>query len=399
MRGPLVIAGSPLQGLRVARPGEAVGGRQARLVGSPADPRALARLLAGCAADGLVVAARGAASKIDWGPLPARLDVLLDLARLVGPVEHESDNQLVRLPAGLPVRAAHARLSGTGQRLTLDPASVEATVGGVLATDEAGPLSHRYGPPSRQLVDVELALASGELVTVGPPLAPLLSGALGAFAVLTAATLRLHPRPARRRWLHRPVGSPLELRDLIGDLATADLPVAAVEVDLPATLEPGTLCVLVEGDGRLVARVGELVGEVLGGDVLTTLAAPAWWGSYPFGAGDIALRLRAPLGDLHAPMYALRDAAGRTLPIRGSAGSGCVYAALPGSLSVARVAGILQATRDTLFARGGTLEVLRAPYRHREALDLRGPVPGAALGARLKATLDPTGALARRWPA
>src|SRR3954452_16215429 len=89
MRGPLVIAGSPLQDLRVARPGEAVGGRQARLVGSPADPRALARLLAGCAADGLVVAARGAASKIDWGPLPARLDVLLDLAQLVGPVEHE----------------------------------------------------------------------------------------------------------------------------------------------------------------------------------------------------------------------------------------------------------------------------------------------------------------------
>jgi glycolate oxidase FAD binding subunit len=389
---------SPPRGLRAALPGEALGGRQARLVGAPANVAELAQLLARCHGDGLVTAVRGTGSKIDWGPVPARVDVLFDLAQLTSPLEHQADDHLVRLSAGTTIRAAQAALSGSRQRLPLDPGSVTATIGGLLATDEAGPLRHRYGPPSQQVVSLQVALASGETATVGRQIAPLLCGTFGALGIITAATFRVTARPARRRWLSHPVRTPLELHDVVGDLVRADLPIAAIEVDMPATLDRATLCVLVEGDEQIVAASQTAIADVLGERTPVSSAAPAWWGSYPFGAGDIALRLTAPAGDLHAAIYALRDAAGRTPPVRGSAGVGCVYAALPGDLPVARVAGILDATRHAMLARGGSVVVLRAPRRYRQALDLFGERGGDALGARLKSALDPAGLFAASWP-
>ncbi len=385
--------------LRPAGPADRAAGQPARLVGSPGTPDEVARLLAYCAERGLAAVPRCGATKIDWGTPPARLDVLIDLSRLAWPApEQVPENQVATFPAGTALRDAQASLGDSGYQLCLDPPSVHATVGGVVATDEAGPLRHRYGPPSRQVLGLRVALPDGRVVTLGRDIAPLFCGTGGALGVIVGATLPIRPRPARRRWVRRPVRSPLELRDLVGDLLRADLPVAAVEVDLPTSLDAGALCVLLEGDSELVAAAERPLVEALGGEGQPGPAAPTWWGRYPFGPTDIAMRLCAPPAELHGAIYALRDAAGRSLPIRGSAGAGCLHAALPASTPVERLGGILEATRHALLGRGGSLVVLRAPLPHRAELDLVGPVPGAEAGRLLKGAFDPAGTLARPWP-
>ena len=49
----------------------------------------------------------------------------------------------------------------------VDPAGDETTVGGAVATNDTGPLRHRYGTPRDLLIGVRLATTDGRLVKAG----------------------------------------------------------------------------------------------------------------------------------------------------------------------------------------------------------------------------------------
>jgi glycolate oxidase FAD binding subunit len=152
--------------------------------------------------------------------------------------------------------------------------------------------------------------------------------------------------------------------------------------------------VLLEGSPAGVEARAAAAVALLGGDAQVADAAPAWWGRYPFGAGDVALKLIAPIADLHAVLYALSDAVGAPVPVRGSAGVGVVQAALPGDLPPERVGAVLAAARTTTILRGGSCVVLNAPATIRHRVDLWGDVPGRWLMRRVKDQFDPAGTLA-----
>jgi len=392
---------------RLAGPADAVAGVPARWVAAPGGVDALSEVLAVAAGDGLAVLARGAATKLDWGAPPAALDVIVDTGRLAGPPEHVAGDPVATVRAGTPLRALRASLARAGQRVPLDPASERAsgTVGGVLATGEAGPLRLTHGRPHDVVAGVEFVRADGALAhaggrvvkTVGGyDLGRLVCGSYGTLGIVTAATLRLDPVPAARAWVLRTVRSPMEASDLTVRLLASPLAPAAVEVDLPAT-GFGTLGVLLEGSpAGVTARAAAARQLVDAGEAAVLDEPPPWWGRYPFGSDDIALKIVAPVADLHAAIYALRDAAGRLVPVpvRGSAGAGVVYAALAGDLDVARVVAILYGVRATLLVRGGSCAVLRAPPAVRGEIDTWGPVPGLALMHRVKEQFDPQRRLA-----
>ncbi|HEX2357061.1 MAG TPA: FAD-binding oxidoreductase, partial [Micromonosporaceae bacterium] len=161
----------------------------------------------------------------------------------------------------------------------------------------------------------------------------------------------------------------------------------------------GTLGVLLEGRlAEVAARAAELIA-LLRGDAATTDARPWWWGRYPFGPDDVALRVAVPIADLHAAVYALRDAAGMPVPVRGRAGVGEVYAALPGGASSERIAAILAAVRGVLLGRGGSCAVLYAPGRLRVDVDLWGNLPSPERLRQAKERFDPDYRLAPgRYP-
>jgi glycolate oxidase FAD binding subunit len=409
--------------VRTGGPADAVAGVPARWVTAPGSVEALSEVLGFADGEGLKVLPRGAATKLDWGTAPARVDLIVDTGRLAGPPEHASGDLVATVRAGTPMRALRAALATAGQRVSLDPASepASATVGGVLATGEAGPLRLAHGTPRDLLIGVEfvradgvVAHAGGKVVknVAGYDLGKLLCGSFGTLGIVTAATLRLHPLPAARAWVLRPVRSPLEAHDLVGRLLASPLVPAAIEVDLPSVADEfgraarshppellagaGTLGVLLEGSASGVAARAARAEELLGADVATCDGPPPWWGRYPFGPDDVALKIVAPVAELHAAVYALRDAAGRPVPVpvRGSAGAGVLYAALPGSLPPNRVAAVLYAIRATLLIRGGSCTVLSAPARIREEVDAWGAVPGVSLMRRVKEQFDPKRTLA-----
>ncbi|MEW2588977.1 FAD-binding oxidoreductase [Micromonospora aurantiaca] len=441
------ICGDPFA--RFAGPADEVAGRTARWVAVPGGPHAAAEVLRLAAAYDLTVVPRGAGTKIDWGAAPEQVDIMLDTGRLAGVWHEPRDAAVAEIGAGTPLRAVQATLARTNQRLPVDAPSPGATLGGVLAADESGPLRHRHGSPCAQLVGVRYLDADGELVSVGESgtealgraapgsgagrpgggdailgrgevpgldVARLLCGSQGGLGVLVSATMRVHAVPAGRLWVSRPVWTPLEVHDLVRAVLAADVDPAAVELDLPVPVllprrripathpsvvnrpdhpavtgrpAAGSLVVLLEGGPADVTERAERLTAVLGAEAMVGHHAPEWWGRYPFAPGDTALRIEVPIGDLHAAVYALRDATGGPVPVRGSVGSGTVHAALSGALPPERVASILAAVRSVLIARRGRCVVVAAPAAVRRAVDLWGELPALPRLRSAKAHLDP----------
>jgi len=350
----------------------------------------------------LAVVARGSGSKEHWAGVPSRVDVVMDTRRLAGVVSHEPGDLVVTVGAGTQLRHLQASVGLAGQRLALEAGSDAATVGGVLATGEAGPLRLRYGAGRDLLIGVEFVRADGILAhsggrvvknVAGYDLGRLLCGSYGTLGIITSATFRLHPMPADRAFLARPVRSPGELSDIVDDLLHSALSPAAVEVDL--TGSGGTLVVLLEGSSAGVAARAAASLRLLGGSA-SVVDMPDWWGRYPFASDDIALKMAVPVAQLPATIEVLQKAAGPEVTVRGSAGVGVVYAALPGRTHPATLGAILATVRGALGGgdAGGSCVVLAAPPATRAAVDAWGPVPGLALMRRVKEQFDPERRLA-----
>ncbi|WP_239127654.1 FAD-binding oxidoreductase, partial [Asanoa siamensis] len=312
---------------RDAGPADEVAGVPARWVAAPGTVEAASAVLSLAAERDLAVVPRGAATKVDWGAPPARLDLLVDTGRLAGIWHRDAGELSVEVGAGTPVRAVQAALGQRGLRLACDPRSVGATLGGVLAADESGPLRHRFGTPCEQVIGVSYVDAEGRLQHAdgwslrgagGTGLNQVLCGSQGALALLVSATLRTQAAPAARVWVTRSVWTPLEVHDLVRQAIAASVAPSAIEVDLPAHRArmiprqrsqqgPGTVALLLEGArGDVLERAEQLIG-VLGGDARAAETPPRWWHRYPFEPGEVALRLTVPINDLHAAIYALRD--------------------------------------------------------------------------------------------
>jgi glycolate oxidase FAD binding subunit len=345
---------------RVARSIDEVGGRPARYVAIPATTRAVADVLRFAADKGLTAVPRGSGSKIDWGTPRPGADLLVDTGRLNGLWDHDVDARTVEVAAGTPVRSLQAALALRGQRLPADPPSRSATVGGMLAVNESGPLRYRFRTPAEHVERVTYVDTAGEAAeSDGEGDRPGLAEIAG---VITSAVVRLRPLPAVRRWVTAQASSPLRAAKLAAEAARHE--VAAVEADLPAE-GPGTVAALFED------AAADALAETWEATVDST--APPWWGQYPFGRADVALRLSVSPDDLAATVYALGDAVGGPVPVRGSVALGSAHAVLPGSLPAERLEQIMETVRHVLMARNGRAVVIAAPHDLARRTDMAAP--------------------------
>jgi glycolate oxidase FAD binding subunit len=336
---------------RVARPDDQAAGRRAAFVASPATAHSVSRLLRLAAEHGLGIRPRGAGTKIDWCTPPRDLAIILDTARLHGVWDHDGTSAVVA--AGTPLEAVQETLARHGKRLALDPPSSGATIGGVLALNESGPLRHRFGSPAGQAVSVALVDPDGRTADLAEWETP-------ADGVITSAVLPVEELPQARRWVVRPVSTPTEVSDLATRLVAGEFALSAVEVDLPAAGE-GSFALLVEGAAQQVTVSAGRLARDLGPLATIRAEPPGWWGRYPFRGSDVALRLRVRSRDLHAVGFVLHDAVGSAVSVRGSVGAGVVHAVLPSGLSAARIGDIVAGLEQVLIARRGQVAVLTAP--------------------------------------
>src|SRR5580658_3445454 len=197
--------------IREATAAEAVSGVQPRLVLEPANEQQLAAVLRLANDRSLAVVPGGGGTKLSWGNPPSRVDIILSTARLDKIIEHPWADLTVSVEAGCTVQKLQSALAQHGQRLALDPlCPAHATIGGVLSTNDSGPLRLRFGSLRDLIIGVTLALPDGTLASsggrvvknvAGYDLPKLVTGALGTLAVIARAVFRLHPLPRNAKTL------------------------------------------------------------------------------------------------------------------------------------------------------------------------------------------------------
>src|SRR5215210_3982682 len=82
----------------------------------------------------------GGGTKLGWGASGQEPELELSTAGLDRIVEHNAGDLTAVLEAGVPLERAQAAFADAGQMLALDPPSEGATMGGILAAADSGPL-------------------------------------------------------------------------------------------------------------------------------------------------------------------------------------------------------------------------------------------------------------------
>jgi glycolate oxidase FAD binding subunit len=150
----------------------------------------------------------GAGTAAGWASPLGPVDHVLDTTGLTGVITHNPGDMTVSVRAGTPLRDLQAELAPHGQHVAFDAARVAdgATVGGLVATADAGPSALVFGSMRDLVIGVTVVLADGTVArsgghviknVAGYDLAKLLHGSHGTLGVLAEVVLRLHPVPKR----------------------------------------------------------------------------------------------------------------------------------------------------------------------------------------------------------
>jgi glycolate dehydrogenase FAD-binding subunit len=169
----------------------------------PGSAEEAAELLRTLGAEGRPVRPRGGGTKA-WGPTLEGAAVV-ETGGLDRILEHNVGDFTAVLEAGVPLARAQAEFEKHGQMLAIDPALAgDATVGGVMATNDSGPLRHRYGGMRDLVVGTTVALSDGTLArsggkviknVAGYDLGKLFCGSFGTLGLIVRVAVRLHPLP------------------------------------------------------------------------------------------------------------------------------------------------------------------------------------------------------------
>ncbi|MDQ3570615.1 MAG: FAD-binding oxidoreductase [Actinomycetota bacterium] len=342
---------------------------------------------------------RGGGTKSSWGQSTQPPEIDLSTERLDQVVEHNEGDMTVVLQAGAPLARAQEALAEANQMVALDPPLGEggrATIGGVVATGDSGPLRHRYGAARDLILGITIALSDGTIAKAGGKviknvagydLGKLFTGSFGTLGLVVEVVIRLHPRP------HEPVTA----------VGSSDDPDAFAGAASRVAHSPfGAECVDVawgDGHGELMARFGGAAPEAAARDV-TKLMEDAGlearlvedddelWARQREGqrsAEGAVVRVSGLVAEL--PVV-LRSASEVGASLVGRAGLGLSWITL-GRGDAGELVASIEEVRRRLdpFA----CVVLDAPAEVREKVDVWGEVEAVPLMRRVKARFDPHG--------
>lgn len=395
------------------RPGTAddrVDGEVPPQVAEPESPEAFAGVLARASAQRLVTVIRGGGTKLSWGRPPAAVDLVVSTSRLKRLIAHRHGDLTATIQAGMTLRDVNAALSAERQWLPIDSAFEEATIGGIVATNDAGPSRHRHGMPRDLIIGITLAMTDGRVVKAGGTvvknvagydLGKLMSGSHGTLAGIADVTFKLVPVPQTSATL---VGSYTDPAALARDIATLDasqIEAAAfdirAETGRPLQLQLRVATSPAARDAQMSAARAMVTGE---STILTGEAERDAWAEQVAAPwqGDAAVRFSWLPARLLEMLTALDDIrridkvsvtfAGRVM------GAGMVR--LSGETeALAAAIERLRASNDV-----GNVVLLRGPRQLKEMVDVWGPPRSSDVAIQsIKRMFDPAGILnASRGP-
>jgi glycolate oxidase FAD binding subunit len=371
----------------------------------PASAEELASALASASARRASVVIHGGGTKLGWGRTPQPVDIGLSTKRLNALVAHEHADLTATVQAGMRLADFNRLLAKNGQWLPVESAFDMSTIGGAIATNDSGPLRHRYGTPRDLLIGVRLALADGRLIKAGGnvvknvagyDIGRLMSGSHGSLAAIVSATFKLMPLPGASSTVVASFDRAEALVDALTAITGSQLEASAIEVRASG---PYQLLLKFESTpAALNAHVQQaraLLGKVPC-DVVASESEAALWREYicaPWASPGMVVRLAwlpASLGAVLAYIDDLR-ACVRGVEFAGRAAIGA------GLLRIDADAAAHQTIVNELRARPAVFRhaiVLRTDTAVKQHLDVWGSLgDAAALGAAVKRALDPNGIL------
>jgi len=281
---------------------------------------------------------------------------------------------------------AQAIFGAAGQMLALDPPLGEddaATIGGVIAANDSGPLRHRYGSVRDLVVGITIVLSDGTIAKAGGKviknvagydLAKLFAGSFGTLGLITKVALRLHPAPARTATLTGASDDPAALGRTARALAA--LPLEADSLDVGWEGDAGSLAMRFAGT-TAAERAEEARRHVeLDGVEIDTEDDEAWALRRALQRGSLVVKVSGRPTDLEA---VIREARTRGGTVVSRAGLGLSWVSLPAG---ADVAGLREALSPRPCAVLDGADRVEEPW---PAVD-----PGVlAVMERIKARFDP----------
>ncbi len=173
----------------------------------PADAAGVAETVRRCVAAGVAMVPQGGNTSMVGGATPDATgqQIVLSLARLNRVRAVDARDLTMTVEAGVTLKAAQEAAAAAGCLLGLSISSEgSAQIGGVLATNAGGNNTVRFGNARDLVLGLEAVLPDGALWNglrrlrkdnTGYALRQLLVGAEGTLGIITAAVLKLAPRP------------------------------------------------------------------------------------------------------------------------------------------------------------------------------------------------------------
>lgn len=341
----------------------------AQCVLRPADTGEVAAVVRECAAAGVAVVPQGGNTGLCGGatPLPgsdtSRLPVVICLSRLNRIRSIDPENNTITAEAGCVLAAVQAAAAEVGRLFPLSLAAEgSAQLGGNLSTNAGGVQVLRYGNARELTLGLEVVLPSGEVWhglrglrkdNTGYDLKHLFIGAEGTLGIITAATMKLFPKPTAvaTAWLSIP--SPRAAIALLASLQACFGP-QLTACELVSDVALGFVLRHIPGAGRpLDASPWYLLVELSGGgeDAALRQSLEAFLAGVLDGdhCSDGVL---AQSGEQARQLWALRENISEAQRIEGISIKHDV------SLPISRIAGFLDEAGAALAARWPGLRVV-----------------------------------------
>lgn len=192
-----------------------------------------------CAESGAAITPQGGNTGLVLGQIP-KGEVLLSLKRMSQIRSVDADNDSLVAEAGTILAAVQHAAAESNRLFPLSLASEgSATIGGLVSTNAGGVHVLRYGMMRDLVLGLEVVLADGRILdglkalrkdNTGYDLKQLFIGAEGTLGVITAASLKLFPRPRSHQVAMLSVASPRHALALLNRLKGTTGAVAAFEI-------------------------------------------------------------------------------------------------------------------------------------------------------------------------
>ncbi|MES1038804.1 FAD-binding oxidoreductase [Peribacillus simplex] len=367
----------------------------------------------------------GGGTKRGFGGLIETADILLSLSKYKGIVKHTVGDMTLTVKAGTSFKELQEYLAQHNQMVSLDPVWPEdATIGGIIASNESGPKRLGYGSSRDVVIGLRLVYPDGNIIRAGGNVVKnvagydmnkLFIGSMGTLGILSEVTLKLRPMPKYESLglLVFPDGNLEEVRSLVVKLLDSVMEPIALELLNPALSERltgqnvYTLAISFEDVESSVHYQEDFVKNIQPSNakmtVLSQNEAQAFWDKFysisPNGAAlargnqiEAALKIGVVNLDVLKVIkesHILHHSSTLTVEAHGGLGHGICQVNLKGTDDEDLTQVILK-LRKSVEALGGYVIVKHLPLKLRQQIDVWGEKPSHFfLLEGIKTKIDP----------